>query len=265
MLYNTSYRLNFIQQEKQSVQNIVYVMSEISTSLALFEEYNNIMGSNGRVIKNLPHVSAKVGRIENQDKPSLQESFNQKGIIIQFLLFSGLFELMNSLSIPDSVVKIIEFTCLNIKNNPQKPVSWLALRVELEKFYEEIIKGSDHLIIKANYTKNLRTLQLLKQVFKIFLDEKPPELKNGEMPKLLGEAIIKYLFAYTFVKRVGKVFGPLNSNLKFDDSQLSIERVSETISLFKKCNKKAFLIFLSKMRLNDQLAILDEVKDFLQV
>ena len=242
-------------------------MSEISTSLALCEEYSKLSTIQGQQMKHMVLAPSKSSRNEEGDKASLFASFNQKAVIIQFLLFAAIFELMNSLSMSDSVVKIIEFTCQNIKgmSSSQKPLNWITYKKEFESFYQEILKASDHLIIKEQYSTNVRSIQFLKQAFKVFVPERPPQKEKGDPAKLLGEAIIQYLFAYTFLKRIGKTFEHQKSGLKHDAEQLSIERIYESINLFKKCNKKAFLIFLSKFRLNDQLLILDEVKEFLQV
>ncbi len=260
-----SHRINFIQKEKHLIQNIVYFMSEISASLVLFEEHSKFITIKGQQMRHMAVVPSKSSHHDEAENP-VTTLLNQKGHLIQFLLLAGVFELANTLFLPSSVMQILETTSQNIKNivTAQKPVVWSAQKKELDFIYKQILDASDDLKIKATHSRNLRSIEMLKQIFKVFIPEDTSKIEPGNLAKLLGSSIIQYLFAYAFLKRVGKSFENVKSSVRHDSTQLSLERIYEAVNLYKKCNKKAVFIFLSKFRLVEQFQILEEIKGFLQ-
>ena len=241
-------------------------MSEISTSLALFEESNRALTEKSQPVRRASFAPSKSSRAEDPEgEDSLLIKFNQKSVTIQFLLFAGVFGILNTLGLPDLTLKSMEAASNQASKtlDSEKALNWSSIKGDLESFYKEIVKESDNLIIKAQHSHNPRNVEILKQVFKVFIMDHSVNHEPAEMPKLLGESFIRYLFAYTFIKQIGKHISIKAGRL--DATLLSVARVYEAVNQFKKCNKKVFLIFLSKFRLNDQLQILEEIKEFMQV
>jgi len=94
-------------------------MEQISTTLALIEDYPKYKDGNDRQIRTMnpaPSVNKKNEINSSHSNHPILANFNKKSISIQYMLFSGIFSIVNSIYDPELTLQIIDATTSTLSN-----------------------------------------------------------------------------------------------------------------------------------------------------
>lgn len=281
IISNECYKNPFAAKKRHFIENLIFMISELTSSINLLEFYELYSNKNSKSVRQSIQSKTKSSlekRNSNdmmmvpEDEGAELNKFRQRIATIIYLIFSGVFILSCNLFQFLNASKVTRFvsTFLRTFSENQTESKWKIYQAELDGYIADLINSLDAAESGPTTNMSAKTRELLSTVFKANF-EPPQHNENSEeverYDRVVVFSLVKYLLAYDCYKSCAAEvdMALLKKMQKTRKPELSTVRIVHCLKEYKNAAERAFFIFLNKNILIRQLRIFDDIRHQLTV